>query len=443
MLSILPTVMVSFIVAVLALNLARQLSEQQIATFEERLLHSKRLELRHYTDMALTSISHLLDPASTANSSEREAEVKRILHSLTYGDDGYFFVYDSQGVNLVHPAQPELEGQHLIDLQDANGKRVIRDLLRIAQEGGGYYRYLWYKPSQRGQEEKLSYAVQVPHLQWMMGTGLYLGSIAQEVTAARQKMTRNIRDTFFIVVGILIVVVFVIVLTSLAINFRSSQLADSRLQDLTQSYMQLQVDQRRSFARELHDGISQLIVSARYRIETARMSFSSSESQGINHLNQGQEILSQALKEVRQISHDLRPIHLDDNGLRSALLSLLEDFLQRSSISIHRNIDISDQRFPDNLEITIYRIVQEALTNVEKHANAQHVDIMLFEREKGFDLSIYDDGIGAPVNVTCHGLGIRNMKERAELIGGEFKMLRKRGAGTTIRVHLPYTKALA
>ncbi|WP_432472544.1 cache domain-containing protein [Amphritea sp. HPY] len=433
LLSIIPLIIVTVAITLISLNQARQLSEQEIQTFEENLLRSKRQELQHYVGLAMTSIAHVVAEAEPGDK-VAEAEVRRILHSLTFGDDGYFFVYDKQGVNLVHPIQPELVGQNLSGLQDRNGKYVIRDLLQLAQEGGGFYRYIWRKPSKGDLEDKLSYVVQIPKLNWMMGTGLYIDDIANEVAATREKVTLNIRNTFFTVVAILAGTVIVIALVGLGINVHASQLADARLRQVAHRYVQFQVNQRRNFARELHDGINQLMVSVKFRIELARDKLQPQEAKAIAELDKGSEALNQAIQEVRRISHDLRPIQLDDLGLESALHSMADEFAERTGTDTKVRLELPEQRLPDDIEITLYRLTQEALTNIERHAEADAVDLHIWQDENLIWVEIRDDGQGFITHdKQGDGIGLLNMRERTELLSGHFSIRSKPGAGTLIR----------
>lgn len=432
LLSILPLILVTVAITMISLNQARLLSEQEIETFEENLLNSKRLELKHYVELAMNSIEHIIRNAQPGDL-QAEAEVKAILSTLTYGDDGYFFAYDQQGTNLVHPIQAELIGQNLIDLKDANGKHVIRDLLEIADQGGGFYRYLWRKPSKGGLEDKLSYVVMIPQLNWMMGTGLYIDDIASEVAATRLKVTRNIRNTFFTVVVILAGTVIIIALVGIAINMHASQLADERLRQLAHSYVQFQVSQRRNFARELHDGINQLMVSVKFRLELARDKLLKQQDSAIDDLDKGQEVLNMAIQEVRRVSHDLRPIQLDDLGLESALHSMANDFAERNPVELKIHLDLPEQRLPDDIEITLYRIVQEALTNVERYAQAEFVGIKIWQRDGYIWVEISDDGVGFIVEQESSGIGILNMRERTELLSGRFNLKSRPGMGTRVR----------
>ena len=432
LLSIVPLVLVTVAITLISLNQARSLSEQEISTFEENLLRSKRQELEHYVEMASNAIEHIVLQSSPGDV-KAETEIKRILNGLTYGDDGYFFVYDPKGINLVHPIQPELVGQDLIELQDSNGKYVIRDLLAIAEKGGGFYRYLWRKPSKGDLEDKLSYVVQIPRYNWMMGTGLYIDDIAKEVAATRLKVTRNIRNTFFTVVVILAGTVIIIALFGVAINMHASQLADQRLRELAHRHVQFQVGQRRNFARELHDGINQLMVSVKFRLELARDKLTKQDNSAVNDLEKGCDVLNMAIQEVRRVSHDLRPIQLDDLGLETALHSMCKEFSERTDIRTNVRIKLPEQRLPDDVEITIYRLAQEALTNIEKHAEAQNVSLRIWQRERFIWVEISDDGKGFVPKQQESGIGLLNMRERTELISGHFSMRSKPGSGTRVR----------
>ncbi len=192
--------LVTLAITYISLKQVQTLSEEEIQTFEEHLIASKRSELQHYVSLALTSIKHIINDEAL-NEAGAKAEIKRVLNGLTYGNDGYFFVYDKHGVNLVHPKLHELVGKNLIDLQDRNGDYVIRNLLRVAEEGGGFHRYVWNKPSTGQLEEKISYVVQLKRWRWMMGTGLYIDDISREVAKARQQVQFNVRNTFFYCVG--------------------------------------------------------------------------------------------------------------------------------------------------------------------------------------------------------------------------------------------------
>ncbi|WP_432698580.1 cache domain-containing protein [Marinobacterium sp. YM272] len=438
LLAILPMVLVAILITWLGSKGAVLLSEQEIAIFEENLLESKQRELKHYVEMAEAAILHVRESAGE-DTELAQREVKRILNDMTFGEDGYFFVYDRDGVNLVHPIQPELVGQELIDMQDYSGDYVIRNLLRIAGEGGGYHRYLWNNPRRDAVESKLGYVVEIPDWGWMYGTGLYLDDISAEVSQIRGEVNLNIRENFFNVSVIVLSMTLIITILGLAINLHESRLADARLRSLAHRSIQFQVNERRRFSRELHDGINQLMVTVLYRIELARRKLSKGERSGLDDIDSGRAVLNDAIQEVRRISHDLRPSILDDLGLEPGLASLLEQFSERTGIRVGKEVVLPESRLPEDIEITLYRLIQEALTNVEKHADASDITLKLDHQGGRVRLDLKDNGCGFDPDENRHmlGIGLRNMRERVELLGGDYRLDSGVGEGTRIRVVLP------
>jgi two-component system NarL family sensor kinase len=160
---------------------------------------------------------------------------------------------------LVHPIQPELVGQNLLELQDEDGDFLIEALLREAQTGGGFHQYLWQKPSTGEVVSKLSYAAWLERWNWMIGTGLYIEDVHQEVASMQAAINKNIETTFFSIVVILSVTVAVIIVLTLAINMHEHRIADNNLKELAHKTVMFQEDEKKHLARELHDGINQLL----------------------------------------------------------------------------------------------------------------------------------------------------------------------------------------
>ncbi|OMH30534.1 cache domain-containing protein [Motiliproteus sp. MSK22-1] len=437
MLAILPLLLVTAMITVIVLHQARELGEQEIQIFESNLLASKKTELKHYVDLALTSISHVHD-LPKLDPTDAQAQVKSILHNLTFGEDGYFFVYDDNGVGLVHPQQPDIVGRSLIDIRDENGEYLMRKLLASARAGGGYHRYRWRKPSLDGEADKLSYVVQLPNWKWMLGTGLYVDDIAHEVAKIRAEVDKDIRETFITVLVITSVTVVIIVLIGVAFNLHGHLMADAKLRDLAQRYIQFQIAERRRFSRELHEGINQLMVSVQLRIEQAIRRIDEGDSAVFEDLQQGQLVLNDAIQEVRRISHDLRPSVLDDLGLPAALNSLLEQFSQRTDIRVQRTIEIDNNRLPEQIEITLYRVVQESLKNIEQHADASVIRLVITQVDDMIRLEISDNGCGftPEEGELTQGAGLITMRERVELLGGIFSTASEPGNGTLLKAEM-------
>ncbi|MBU2414895.1 MAG: cache domain-containing protein, partial [Gammaproteobacteria bacterium] len=370
---------------------------------------------------------------------EAQSRVKKILEGLSYEDDGYFFAYEMSGINLVHPTQPDFVGKNLWNFQDRTGNYLIQGLIRAAQAGGGYHRYIWEKPPLMKQEDKLGYVVAIDRWHWIMGTGLYLDDIYAELAKTKATMNDNIQRSFFTVIAVVVVTVVLVILLGLAINLHEHKLADSRLKELAQRFMRLQVNERRGFSRELHDGINQLLVSCKFRIELAENKLKRGHEKEVIHqeLAKAGDLINQTISEVRQISHNLRPTLLDDLGLDTALKALIDQFMERTEIQVTYRFDVST-KLPDEIEITVYRLTQESLTNIEKHAQAKNISLQVLQSHRHVMFECLDDGKGiSKKSDLFSGIGLINMRERIELIGGDFMLESQRGKGTKVHALLP------
>lgn len=435
LLAILPLLVVTISIAFLSTYQIRALSEQEIETFETNLVASKKIELNSYIELAQASIKPVLDNKSLSEE-QSKTEVRRILNRMIYDTDGYFFVYDQKGTNIVHPITPELVGQNLYDIQDLNGNYLIQGLLDAAKSGGGYHRYLWKKPSGSGVQDKMSYAILVGPWQWMLGTGLYLDDIETEVANIREQVKLNIRQTFIKTLFIALAAIVLITLIGLAINLHETRLADKRLQQLALKFVRFQVHERRRFARDLHDGINQLLVAVKYRLESATTKVKRNETLLTSDLESCTDVLDDTIREVRKISHDLRPSLLDDLGLERAVINLLDQFEERTNINTLAEFDVEPGELPEDIEITLYRLIHEALTNIERHSQASRVQLMIWMEGKELKFTLSDNGIGfspADMRSSPSGIGLKNMQERVELLGGRFTIRSKLGEGTSIR----------
>ena len=154
-------------------------------------------------------------------------------------------------------------------------------------------------------------------------------------------------------------------------------------------------------------------------------------------------IIDGATQQVRNLSFDLRPAMLDDLGLAATLRWYADRQAQRGGFSVHLALEASGVDFPAELSIACFRVAQEALTNVLRHAKAQHVWVELRRRDGEIELAIRDDGIGFdPDNVRDRAgrgesFGLLGIKERVELLGGQTEVKSQTGQGTSIRVWLP------
>lgn len=435
LLSLLPLLLVTAMTSWISIYQAQTLGESEVALFKEGLIKSKETALKDRVDLVIDAISHIYNDPSLPEDIAKQ-RVKDIVDKLRYGRDGYFFVYDGEGTNLVHPTLPELIGQNLIALQDESGDYLIEALLHQAKSGGGFHQYLWQKPSTGENVPKLSYAAWLDKWQWMIGTGLYVEDISHEVGRLQQEINTNIETTFFTIVIIVIVTVAVILVITLAVNLHEHRLADRSLKELAHKTVMFQEDEKKYLARELHDGINQLLVSSKCHLDLLGSKIDNPEL--CQHLKKSQQSLTTAINEVRNISHQLRPSALDDIGLQAAISSLLQDYKAHSGADIEASLSTQAGKLKSEVATTLYRIAQESLTNIEKHSNASKVSVILQQMGNMLQLIIRDDGDGFDVNhaIRSGGIGLRNMRERVEFIGGDFEIESEPGFGTEITVLL-------
>lgn len=438
LLAVAPLLVATAIITYLGFQSAQELAAEELAIYEYNLVDAKKKALKNHVEIALSAVEPILQNTSI-DDQEAQRQVKKILRELRYDydDEGYFFIYDLSGVNIVHPTQPEYVGKNLWDFQDALGNYLIRGLINVAKSGGGYHRYIWGKPPALLHEEKLSYAILIERWNWMMGTGLYLGDVYKELEKTKAVMNDNIQNSFITVITVVVVTVILVVLLGLFINLHEHKLADSRLNALAQRFMRLQVNERRGFSRDLHDGINQSLVSCKFRIELAGTKLQRDDSHGIvqNELLKASDLISQTINEVRQISHNLRPTLLDDLGLNAAVRSLIDQFSERTGIDVEYYFD-DNVEMADEFETSMYRLTQEALTNIEKHAEASVVRLSFIKKNQCVEFECKDNGKGISANPEP-GIGFINMHERLELIGGDFYVESQKEKGTRIYATFP------
>lgn len=441
-LAVLPLIAAVSAIAILVAMQARDLERQQESVLKEAMLAAKSAELQHYVQLAQTSISHLYSSGRDDDGTKDEA--KRILSEMNYGADGYFFAYDVTGLNLVHPRQTELVGRNLWDRRDSEGLPVIQKLIAVAASGEGFLRYRWNKPSTGQETEKLGYVVLLERWGWVLGTGIYLDDVEATRSTLREQMSARITATVFGFTLVAVVASLIVFAGGMALNISEHQLADRRLKALAQRIVTSHEEERTRVSRDLHDGLSQLLVSLKFHLELAQQRVADGRKDAGEQIDKGLEGLGTAISEIRRISHNLRPSLLDNLGLSAALQQLLDEFEMRTGIVVDADIARVDLSADEAGATTLYRIAQEALTNIERHAGARHVRLDLAASAGIVRLAIADDGRGFDPSRIEHprsgGIGLRNMRERIEHHGGRLALASAPGH-TELIAELPCSHA--
>jgi signal transduction histidine kinase len=201
-----------------------------------------------------------------------------------------------------------------------------------------------------------------------------------------------------------------------------------------------QEDERRRIAREMHDQFGEQLTALGLRIRALKESCA-----GASELEARVEALEQVAQQLdRDVDHlvwELRPTALDDLGLRAALANYIQDWSMRVGISAElHTAGLTTDRLASEIETTLYRIAQEALNNIAKHAHASHVEIILERRGDQVTLIVEDDGVGfdpGGTDADRRGFGLLGMQERAALVGATLEIESAPGEGTTIFVRMP------
>lgn len=204
-------------------------------------------------------------------------------------------------------------------------------------------------------------------------------------------------------------------------------------------------EERKRIARELHDETSQALTNLVIRLEMLMEAVVDEDEKLIQDLTRLRDMAANALAETRRLTFDLRPTILDDLGLVPAIRWLLKHQLEPYGVTTRLHATGFDERLPDEVETTLFRIVQEALTNVIRHAAASRVDVTFEAGPEGLTAIVVDDGQGfvvrsvRPDDPQGRGLGLFGMYERAGLIGGNLNITSTPGRGTRVHVMIPYS----
>lgn len=233
------------------------------------------------------------------------------------------------------------------------------------------------------------------------------------------------------------------------VNQRTAELraAEAGLRSLSGRLMQLQDEERRRISSELHDSSGQTLAALSMCIAVVEREAGKLSERGGRNLTDAMRLVRELSQEVRTLSHLLHPPLLDEAGLESALHWFVEGFAQRSGINVDLDLSPELGRLPKETEISIFRVVQESLSNVHRHSASKTAQVRVGRDAQKVTLEVHDQGRGFPVNGQAErsepavpGVGIQGMRERVRQLGGHFDIQSSKGS-TIVRVEIPVAEA--
>jgi signal transduction histidine kinase len=202
--------------------------------------------------------------------------------------------------------------------------------------------------------------------------------------------------------------------------------------------------ERRRWARELHDETLQQLAGLRVMLSAARRHGDAERMEAA--IGQALDLIADGIASLRGLITDLRPAALDELGAKPAIEALVARVAQQSGLDVTCEINLASdeggrpRRHGTEVESTVYRLVQEALTNAVKHAHANHVSVSIAERSESVEVQVRDDGRGFDPGHTDGGFGLLGMRERVNLVSGTLELHSQPGIGTTIRARIPVAR---
>lgn len=224
-----------------------------------------------------------------------------------------------------------------------------------------------------------------------------------------------------------------------ALLFAEVQEAHKQLKGLSAKIIKAQEQERQKIAMELHDQSGQVLIALRAELRVLQFQIPDKSQVVVRQIEYLDQIVQDLSRELTQLAYDLRPPTLTALGLTSALDQYIQDFQRRMKTQTFFSHALDKIRLPEDVELVCYRIVQEALTNLVKHARATQVEIKMFFRKGTLHLVIKDDGIGIKNTKmqNKHGFGLIGIRERLAQIGGTLEIKSQSGKGTELIVAIP------
>ncbi|HLV09859.1 MAG TPA: sensor histidine kinase [Halanaerobiales bacterium] len=202
--------------------------------------------------------------------------------------------------------------------------------------------------------------------------------------------------------------------------------------------IQAQEEERKRVARDIHDGPAQSIANLVFRVEFTQKLLNKDMEKARVELQELKNLIRHSMQDVRKIIYNLRPMSLDDLGLVPTLKRYVDNFIEQNEILIEFNVIGNRKRLPGIYEVTVFRLIQEALNNIFKHARASSGKVRLEYAKERINIFVSDDGIGFNIEeIDEEKYGLFSMQERCNLLGGSLDIKSKKNKGTIIKIRIP------
>ena len=266
----------------------------------------------------------------------------------------------------------------------------------------------------------------------------------QEIDYRQRSMADFIRKMLVITVLLGVVIAAITVLRMTRLENRSQQerqraeAAEKELRRLSRQLVQAQEEERKTISRELHDEVGQMLTALRMELKSLQELRTVPGAEFDEHVNGAKTLTEQSLRALKDMAMGLRPSMLDDLGLGSAVQWQARQFSKHTGIPVNVQVDGIPADLPERHRTCVYRMVQEALTNTARHAQAKTIDVSVSAQDGQLAVAVKDDGVGFdPAAVRGAGLGLIGMQERVMELRGELRLASHAGKGTAVSATIP------
>lgn len=263
---------------------------------------------------------------------------------------------------------------------------------------------------------------------------------AKELELQKAKIKQQQTIILAISIGSILLLSLFVVIYSKRQNALKNKMATAILEEQNKAAIAIlgaEEKERKRIASDLHDGIGQMMSAVKMNLSSLASKVNISNKQDVVLLEKTLALIDESCKELRSVSHNMMPNALLKTGLSSAVKTFL-DKLDHKKLKVHLHTEGLENRLSDTIEIVLYRVIQETVNNVIKHANANQLDISIIKDNDGISCTVEDNGIGfVQNNINLNGIGLKNIKARIAYLQGTVEWDSTPQKGTLVAIHVP------